>query len=214
MKAYQVITNSKTIDKLHHGLTFASDALVNARLKQKYGLYTYLTHCDELNLTMLQDTADKWSNYTNELIKTVGWTSSMTVLDYDPISNYDRHEEEDTNRDIAFNNKAESNATQTPENWETTISNSGFNSNEMTDVEKSKQSGIYKSDSETENTGKQDDDTHRKLYVHGNIGVMSTQQMIQQERDLIIDVLDFYIEKFKECFNLRLESLGGHIYEQ
>lgn len=38
--------------------------------------------------------------------------------------------------------------------------------------------------------------------VHGNIGVMSTQDMIQKQRDIIIDVLDIYLSKFADCFTI------------
>ena len=34
----------------------------------------------------------------------------------------------------------------------------------------------------------------------GNIGVTTTQQMIQQEREVILDVLDWYVAKFIKCF--------------
>lgn len=37
---------------------------------------------------------------------------------------------------------------------------------------------------------------------YGNIGVTTTQQMIEAERKIIIDVLDVYCDKFAECFDI------------
>ena len=45
------------------------------------------------------------------------------------------------------------------------------------------------------------------LNAYGNIGTMSTQQMIQMERDIIINVLAFYVEKFSKCFNITADGL-------
>lgn len=54
-----------------------------------------------------------------------------------------------------------------------------------------------------------DNDTHSGtdkvtdvLTRGGNIGVTSTQSLIQQERDIIIDVVEFYVEQFAEAFNI------------
>lgn len=54
-----------------------------------------------------------------------------------------------------------------------------------------------------------DNDTHSgtdkvtdKLVRGGNIGVTSTQSLIQQERDIIIDVVEFYVEQFADAFNI------------
>lgn len=37
---------------------------------------------------------------------------------------------------------------------------------------------------------------------YGNLGVTKTQDMIEAERKIIVDVLDVYIAKFKTCFNI------------
>lgn len=48
--------------------------------------------------------------------------------------------------------------------------------------------------------------------VTGNIGVMSTQQMIEMERKIIINVLHFYVDKFAKCFNLKPDGLYTSLY--
>lgn len=50
-------------------------------------------------------------------------------------------------------------------------------------------------------------DKHYKLHASGNIGTMSTQQMIEYERKIIVNVLAFYIEKFSRCFNIKADGL-------
>lgn len=57
---------------------------------------------------------------------------------------------------------------------------------------------------ETRNYGQNIDTTHsgrHNLHVHGNIGVMSSQSMIQEERNIaLFNMYDIIIESFKERF--------------
>lgn len=55
-------------------------------------------------------------------------------------------------------------------------------------------------------------DKHYKLTARGNIGTMSTQQMIQMERDIIVNVMEFYAEKFSRCFNIKADGLYNEMY--
>lgn len=52
---------------------------------------------------------------------------------------------------------------------------------------------------------------YQETRTHGNIGVMSTQQMIQQEREIIINVLDWFVEKLGDAVDFRenLPFYGG-----
>ena len=71
---------------LEHNLTFADDDDVNAMIERRYRLYDYLTNNDYANTMMLQSVIDQWADYVNKLYDT-------TLYEYDPILNYDRHEE-------------------------------------------------------------------------------------------------------------------------
>lgn len=57
---------------------------------------------------------------------------------------------------------------------------------------------------ETRTYGQEIDTTHsgsHELHMHGNIGVMSTQQMITEERDIaLFNLYDIIIESFKQRF--------------
>lgn len=45
------------------------------------------------------------------------------------------------------------------------------------------------------------DDYTKDIRIHGNIGVMTTQQMIQQERDIIdYDIIDIIVKEYKKKF--------------
>lgn len=97
---------------------------------------------------------------------------ATTVLQYDPIENYDRNE------------------SSTSKNWggasgSTTVTGSAtaYNSDTFKDTSKSVSSGSNTSSSDGTYTSR----------VHGNIGVTTTQQMIQQERDSVQFCMTEYI---------------------
>lgn len=74
------------IMNLEHNLTFADDDDVNAMIERRYRLYDYLTNNDYANTMMLQSVIDQWADYVNKLYDT-------TIYEYDPLLNYDKHEE-------------------------------------------------------------------------------------------------------------------------
>ena len=86
---------------------------------------------------------------------------ATTVLEYNPIENYDRQEESESD------NSGTSGGTTTSTN-----SNTSYDSDTFTDTGKAVSSGS--------NTTK--GNSKFKSRVHGNIGVTTTQQMIEQER--------------------------------
>lgn len=68
----------------------------------------------------------------------------------------------------------------------------------------------------TDSSGQSDTNTDSTMTVNssisGNIGVMSTQEMIQKERDIIISVTELFVEEFKKFFNW--DIYGGYsIYD-
>lgn len=109
---------------------------------------------------------------------------ATTVLTYDPIENYDRQE------------------LSTSKNWggasgstTVTASNTSYNSDDFKDTSKSVSSGSNTSSS---------DGTYNSR-VHGNIGVTTTQQMIEQERNVVqFCMAQYIIEDFISRFCLRV----------
>lgn len=78
--------NPDLILNLEHNLTFADDDDINAMIERRYRLYDYLTNNDYANAMMLQSVIDQWADYIEQLYAT-------TQYDYDPLLNYDKHEE-------------------------------------------------------------------------------------------------------------------------
>lgn len=97
---------------------------------------------------------------------------ATTVLEYNPIENYDRQEESESD------NSGTSGGTTTSTN-----SNTAYDSDTFKDTGKSVSSGS--------NTTK--GNSKFKSRVHGNIGVTTTQQMIEQERRSVEFCMTEYI---------------------
>lgn len=108
------------------------------------------------------------------------WERYKTAVEekYNPIENYDRIEEADTD----FTPKAE---------YENLIS--------------ADNASDYQPDRKTVGRGGTDN-THFKSRIHGNIGVTTSQQMLTAELDLIarLDVIDYIADDFKNEFCLMM----------
>lgn len=182
----KVCQRPELIQQLNHGLNFASDEYVNEVMLTKYSLYEYLTPCDADNTNILNACINRWREEANKLYET-------TMFEYNPIENYNMKEHSDDVRtpDLSDKTTYDSDVTQQQtgydvprvlENVAKQI-NDGFDTVTHTGTESNK----------------------HDLTRSGNIGVMSTQQMIEMERKIIIDVVAWYVEKFNTCFNLSLE---------
>ena len=150
-----------------------------------------------------------WSN--KELYN---WTKLFATMnfDYNPIDNYDRTETE------TINNERTNNATGSQEN--TTTNNlqiasenihkvTGYNSASL--LENEGDSGTVNNtgtvgNNITSNSNSKDTGTeNRTLHSKGNIGVTTTQQMIEQERNISeFNIYDYIVRSFKRRFCLML----------
>lgn len=116
---------------------------------------------------------------------------------YDPIENYDRYE--DWNDNV---NQNTTNNSQLSTNGNTVHDVAGFNASALVTASK---------DTSTENnTGYATNNSistglHNGR-IHGNIGVTTTQQMLQSELDISpkLNVYDFIINSFKNRFCLQV----------
>ena len=120
-----------------------------------------------------------------------------SIKEYDPIENYDRKEDwsDLVNRYASGNSQLSSNG-----NIQHDVA--GFNSTALVNASK---------DTSTEsNTGYSSDNTNtsgtHRGRVHGNIGVTTSQQMLQSELDIApkLNVYDFIINSFKNRFCLQV----------
>lgn len=129
-------------------------------------------------------------------------------FEYNPINNYDRNEEVTEERDSQRRGEQKSSATSkydsTLEN-DDTLKVAAYNS---TDFEnKDKRTSASKNDSSSKSDGKSrvSEDANelvaRKVRISGNIGVTTTQEMIEAERKVVLfSLLEHICDEFKREF--------------
>lgn len=112
-----------------------------------------------------------------------------TQYEYDPIYNYDRHET------AKFKRKYSPATTQTVGSQEYTA---GFNSaGNAADTPRGRSSGT------STMSGHDDDESENEIRAYGNIGVTTTQQMIQSEREVAeFNIVDYITRDFRQRFML------------
>ena len=163
-----------------------------------------------------------WSNKYQ-----INWKKlyDTTVLEYNPIENYDRMEDW-TDTDDETSTSARDNTRNTTNTIKSTSTNEVMNSVNVTDQNTAFNAGLAdhakqitdgdttengsitntKTGKDTENENVNGGRTGRHTRVgraHGNIGVTTSQQMIQSERDLVIfNLYDVIAESFIENFCL------------
>lgn len=147
-----------------------------------------------------------------------------TMFEYNPIENYDRHEEWtdnntgtdtlDKNSDTNTEYTQNAGTTSTPETTSTTTeSGYAFDSNSFRNTKKSvtQTGGVDSSEEHSSGTDKMKsvgkdvrtlNTQNKKIgHTHGNIGVMSSQQMITQEREVaMFSIYDIIVADFKKEF--------------
>ena len=155
-----------------------------------------------------------------------------TLLEYNPIENYDRMEEwteaEDTKKnteaDATGTSKTDTDGTSTRESNTDGVINdqkyvSAYNETEFTPTERDNNTQNEKNNSEQKDVGtvsvktsaeNTTDETGnrnllRKGRAHGNIGVTTSQQMIEAEREVAMyNIIDVIINSFKNRFCLQV----------
>lgn len=197
----KVCQRPELIQSLKHGLIFANDATVNNALLTKYSLWDYLTPCDADNINILNANITRWRDEANQLYKT-------TLFEYNPIENYNMKEH---SKDVRTPDLTDE---RTPDLTDeisyassTTNSESDYDTPRvLLDKAKSENGGsdttTHTGTDTTTHTGTDTND--HELTRAGNIGVTTTQQMIEQERKIIIDCLAWYVAKFEHCFTVSL----------
>lgn len=127
---------------------------------------------------------------------------NTTKLEYNPIENYDRQEDWTDNNQTT--SKVQSKDVGTGKNHSTDVSKAaGFDSGDLVT------SGQNDNDSNNESTqiGNSEGNSNEELKhtgrVHGNIGVTTSQQMIEEERRVADwNMYEYLIDKFKQQFLL------------
>lgn len=166
------------------GINFNLDFINNETLINYLTDYYYTFDCVYDNIFLmrkkLQLKADLLSTYYNKLYKT-------TLYDYNPIENYNRLEE----HIIKSSEKGESS-----QNANNINSQYPMNTISSKDVLKNQNSNSI------ENSVNKEDSI--KIHTSGNIGVTTSQQMIEQERQIILNIVEKYINEYQQLFMLTI----------
>lgn len=158
---------------------------------------------------ILKDLIGAWSNR-----RLYAWTKlyNTTKLEYDPIYNKDAYYEETENRGLT--SKSSLSTTQESETErdlasgdDTTHYTYGFNSTTSQAASMDSSSGTEtgtvteESSGTASGTGSEDEKITRKRREYGNIGVTTSQQMIEAEREVAdFDIYQYIITDFKHRF--------------
>ncbi len=174
------------------------------------------------DFTYMKNRITIWSNKYQ-----INWKKlyDTTVLEYNPIENYDRMEDW-TDTDDETSTSARDNTRNTTNTVKSTRTNEVMNSVNVTDQNTAFNAGLADhakqitdgdttengsitntetgKDTENENVNGGRTGKHTRVgRAHGNIGVTTSQQMIQSERDLVVfNLYDVIAESFIENFCL------------
>ena len=205
------------IENLEHGFEWITDDEVNAFILARYRDYNYLTPSDTANENFLQNVINQWKEYFDKLYGT-------TLFEYDPLLNYDLHEEGsvidekhkgsktsvgtdvetvDTPRVSRVTEETgygyDSDANGSPVGKTTEHAPTGTNS---TRVQGNVANNFTKFEDIDATHFDKDVRTFDEYHKFGQIGTTKTQDLIEAERKLIVSVINLYVDKFKRCFDI------------
>lgn len=143
---------------------------------------------------LLKSLIHVWSN-----ISQYSWQHLAATLtaEYNPIENYDRMEEW---QDSSINNSRYTNSTSNTSNGSTKEQVYGYN-NLQTPADNSASTSASTSADTSDSAGNSTISGSRKGRAHGNIGVTTTQEMLESERRVaMFNFYDTVIMDFKKRF--------------
>lgn len=174
-----VMKKSDIFLPLTFGLDFMTDEEVREELKGHYLLEECVYEDSNLMTYMLQHKADEVKDYFNRLYRT-------TVYQYNPLENYRIVENEES-----VNSSTASSST-----------NSQTDSFEYPmDTQVQKQTGKGVGTGSGSSSGKSED--KRNLVRSGNVN-KSAQEMIQAERDILLNIKELYLKQFSDYFMITI----------
>ena len=123
------------------------------------------------------------------------WLKALTVQ-YDPLNNYDRHEEWTDNDKVSGKTETAAGVNTTGQDE---LSVTAYDSDQYHNKEKTDSSGTGESTGSSETTT--DAESKHSGHLYGNIGVTTSQEMLREELDvqrfnLIQQITDLFITEF------------------
>ena len=169
--------------------------IVPAEVDRQTVINNLLRECAELEVLYPQPEALKFfvAEWSKERLPVWERLARTLKFEYDPISNYDRREEwtDEGDEDRREQNSGSSSG-------ESSTQTAGFNSS-AANVPESQTESRAEISGETQSSASRT--TKRIGRAYGNIGVTTTQQMIEEERRISeFDIDDIIIQEFKKTF--------------
>ena len=160
-------------------LTWATDSEIRELMLNYYYTQDMVYPNENLMVLKLQNKADLISDYWNKI-------AELKKIEYDPIENYNRYEESTDNN---INNSTTKNDT-----------NSNAFEYPMQQVDKKP---VSTADGTNNTKYDSTNDNKHSAHIHGNIGVTTTQQMMQSEfqiQALFTRMKEAYIKEYENLF--------------
>lgn len=172
------------------------DTLINTIL-MRGGEFEVLYSDPYFYQTMVGFWSDKWKHTIEK------WVNALSV-DYNPLENYDRIEEwVDLNTGTVSNKNVLNTSDSGITNTSATEAVSAYNSDVMRNDNSTKGANDYSNTSVSDNDSTRTDNLQGKHTgrLHGNIGVTTSQQMLQSELDiakwnLYENITDLFLAEF------------------
>lgn len=178
-----VINHQSIFLPIKFGLDWVEDTQMR-ELMLNYYLTQDMAYPDEsLMVLKLQNKANLISEYWNKLY-------TLRSIEYQPIENYDRYE------DITETGKSKGQS-----------SNSGNSLYSEFPMESPLKKSVNNTDSNSSANSEANTDTQRKAHIHGNIGVTTSQQMLESEINLqkqLSMLKQLYIKEYEDLFFINL----------
>lgn len=178
-----VINHQSIFLPIKFNLNWVEDTQMR-ELMLNYYLTQDMAYPDEsLMVLKIQNKANLISEYWNKMY-------SLKSIEYQPIENYDRYE------DITETGKSKGKS-----------SNSGTSLYSEFPMESPLKKSVNNTDSNSSANSEANTDTQRKAHIHGNIGVTTSQQMLESEINLqkqLSMLKQLYIKEYEDLFIINL----------
>lgn len=178
-----VINHQSIFLPIKFGLDWVEDTQMR-ELMLNYYITQDMAYPDEsLMVLKLQNKANLISEYWNKMY-------SLKSIEYQPIENYDRYE------DITETGKSNGSS-----------KSSGTSLYSEFPMESPLKKSVNNTDSNTEANSEANTDTTHKAHIHGNIGVTTSQQMLESEINLqkqLSMLKQLYIKEYEDLFIINL----------
>lgn len=224
MSTNQQIATTGLLDLLYYDDTIMDNFTVPDGIDRQLALDTIYQRC---GLTPLYHPDPAWlkfyvGRWCSKNTKTWSELYKTTIQDYNPIYNYDRTEETTDTRS-GTRSLSEDTSSNTKQNGDTSVTDTSSDSSEHTisadnsdsyepgynDVSSRQDTQSSESSNHVDVTGDRSvDETTGETYSHklrayGNIGVTTTQEMLEAQRTLVrYNVYNEIADSFKEEFCL------------